>query len=327
MARSTVLSAVPAALAAFLAAGCPVPEVDVPRDCPDHEVCSDLTPAGLVFFGSHLESSWTLGPATVHATAVGGTQTLLLFDPYRNLTLSHPVDASMLGAALEVEDVDANRVQVRGLVAGSALLRITPRGSDELLDRTTLHTAAVEGVALSSPGERRSTGARRDVWLAGAAVAAHVALSDGEGHPVVDDRMAIAWADGGPAFEQCSFRDPACTTWFIARVPARDTSADLAIRAGDRTFVVPLERAPAVDAVVATVDTSGAEAAGAVVCFEAHAGDDRRVVGLDWRFELDGTVQAAALARNCVVVEDLARQRTVVGRAGGQSLSVAVGGP
>jgi hypothetical protein len=78
--------------------------------------------------------------------------------------------------------------------------------------------------------------------------------------------------------------------------------------------------------VVATVDTSGAEAAGAVVCFEAHAGDDRRVVGLDWRFELDGTVQAAALARNCVVVEDLARQRTVVGRAGGQSLSVAVGG-
>jgi hypothetical protein len=184
----------------------------------------------------------------------------------------------------------------------------------------------VERVALSPPRERRSTAARRDAWLAGAAVAAHVALQDSEGQPVVDDSMAVAWADGGPAFGQCSFHDPGCTTWFIARIPARDTSADLAIQAGDRTFVVPLERAPAVDAVVATVDTSGAEAAGAVVCFEAHAGDDQRVVGLDWSFELDGAVQTAELAKNCVAVTDLTRPRTVVGRAGGQSLSVVVGG-
>jgi hypothetical protein len=327
MARFTVLSAVPAALAVLLAAGCPEPEVDVPRDCPDDEVCSDLAPAGLVFFGSHVESSWTLGPATAHATAVGGTQTLLLFDPHRGLSLTHPIDASTRGAALGVEDVDANRVRVRGLGAGSAMLRITPRGSDELLDRATLHTAVVARVALSPPGERRSPGARRDAWLAGAAVAAHVALQDSAGHPVVDDSMAITWADGGPAFDQCSFHEPACTSWFIARVPARDTSADLTVRAGDRTFVVPLERAPAVDAVVATVDTSGAEAAGAVVCFEAHAGDDQRVVGLDWSFELDGTAHAAALAKNCVIVDDRDGPRTVVGRAGGQSGSVVVGGP
>jgi hypothetical protein len=302
---SSLLATLPAAV---LATGCPEPTAER-IGCPAGERCSPLTPEGLA-----VVSRSSSGDATMIATAVGGTQTFDLIDPSDGTPLAVPYRIGTTGPQV-LAATDGAAVTFRALAAGPTLVRIDDPETGELHDTTTLRAEVATRATVR--GLERPMDDRRVVWLAGATANAVIELADAAGAPLVDERVQIAWADDTGPFDRGS-------PWHTFRLPARDDSAALAVRAGQSRLEVTVERVRAFESIVGFVDQTDPQST--VVCFEARTGG-AAVAGLDWRFEVAGLAAPSAGHPNCTAVPAAGPARTVVGRVGDASSALVVGQP
>src|SRR5712692_3228335 len=95
--------------------------------CPGGESCSTDTPSGLYFGGD--------GTGRPGVTAVGGRQTLTIYEGERGAELTRPFDASSTDPSLRVVSIRAPRVTLEAVTSGSAYLRILKPGTEFLYDR------------------------------------------------------------------------------------------------------------------------------------------------------------------------------------------------
>jgi hypothetical protein len=254
------------------------------------------------------------GDAAMLATAVGGTQTFDLIDPSAGTALAVPYRIGTSGPQV-LAGTDGAAVTFRALAAGPTLVRIDDPETDELYDTTTLRAEVATRAAVR--GLERPMDDRRVVWLAGAAANAVIELADAAGAPLVDERVQIAWADDTSPFDRGS-------PWHDVRLPARDDSAAVVVRAGQSRLEVTVERVRGFESIVGFVDESDPQRT--MVCFEARAGG-AAVAGLDWRFEVAGVSAPSAGHPNCTALPAAGPERTVIGRAGTMSSALVVGQP
>jgi hypothetical protein len=296
--------------AALLATGCPEPSTER-ADCPAGERCSALTPDGLAVVR---RSSYGALDAAMIATAVGGTQTFDLIDPADGAPLAAPYRIGTSGPQV-LAATDGAAATFRALAAGPTLVRIDDPETDELYDTTTLRAEVATRATVR--GLERTLDDRRVVWLAGATANAVIDLADAAGAPLVDERVQIAWADNTGPLDRGS-------SWRGFRLPARDDTAALAVRAGQSRLEVTVERVRAFESIVGFIDEADPQST--MVCFEARTGS-AVVAGLDWRFEVAGVSAPSAGYPNCTEVPAAGPERTVVGRVGEMSSALVVGQP
>ena len=126
--------------------------------CPEGEVCSDATPAGLVFYGA-LPGDDAEGLEFLRSVAMGGTQRLSI-GTGGDTELGAVDIVSSAPWFLTVDPIDDPEigdlgVELAGLAEGDAYVRVLARGSDELYDRVLIRVARVASadVTLSSHPE------------------------------------------------------------------------------------------------------------------------------------------------------------------------------
>lgn len=160
--------------------------------CPEGEVCSDATPAGLVFYGA-LPGDDAEGLEFLRSVAMGGTQRLSIGTTGE--TELGAVDiVSSAPWFLTVDPIDDPEigdlgVELAGLAEGDAYVRVLARGSDELYDRVLIRVARVASadVTLSSHPE--------DDLRAGEPASAVFRLYSDQGDRLVDEGMTITSED------------------------------------------------------------------------------------------------------------------------------------
>ena len=300
--------------------------------CPAGEVCSPLTPNGLHFLGNELGDSPLSNDIAPAATAIGGTQDIALeYDPGPGglIPLDLPFRADDDGGAgVTVVATAGPVVTVQGAGSRTSYLRITDPDTDELFDRYQLAGAAIAAIELTgTEGEVVSTTRPELAWATGAQTFGIALTGDVQvgGSPdrqrLIDSSMEVT-LDGATR-----------TSWDTLRLPnAAPGTYQLGVTAGDRpaldltlTVVAGAEALELVGA-APTVPLGGS----ASLCVTAVAGG-RTVLGLSWRFDVDGVVTtqgADAIRRNCIVVDAGARvggaMIPVTAQAGGRELTVTL---
>jgi hypothetical protein len=264
--------------------------------CPEGEVCSDRTPAGLVFTGRAPTLPLGAGDDELRATAIGGTQTIRLVDAQDGEGLDGAYGTAVTGGAVALVAVTGDRVQVVGRAGGSSTLRIVEPDGDALLDKVALRTAVIAGVELVPLGEAVLSG-RRVAWLADRPAEVAIRLRDAAGGLVIDDSAVVTGeveVRAGAAWDQ------------VVLAPA-PSDTPVTVIAGGVAFAAAVPRADAVDTIVPFLDMADADG-GALLCFEARAGD-RVVAGAGWSFAVDGEPAASFGAANCTMARPAARGR------------------
>src|SRR5262245_52666105 len=113
------------------------------HSCPPGETCSLETPHGLRFAGYSLDG-------TIHPTAVAGTQTITIYGNGGDPTPSD-FDAASSGPAFTIGGVAPPSVEIHGVSAGTAYLRILEPGTNLLYDRVVVGAKDLAAVELE-PG-------------------------------------------------------------------------------------------------------------------------------------------------------------------------------
>jgi hypothetical protein len=270
--------------------------------CPDGEVCSEATPAGLTFVGAMPTTALGNGDTALVPTAIGGTQTIHLVDAHRRERLDEPFGAEMRGAALALVATTADSVRVTGRAGGTGTLRITEPDGVTLHDTTSLATAKIESAALAPLGEVVLSTDRGVAWLAGSRADVAIRLRSATGGAVIDDGVFVSTS--------ADVAIHAGETWdHVVVAPVAETTP-VTIHAGATTFAAAVARVAAVDAIVPSLDAADSDG-GALLCFEARAGD-LVVAGLDWQFDVDGAPATRFGAANCTMAQPTARSRTML---------------
>ena len=301
--------------------------------CPAGEVCSPLTPDGLYFLGNELGDSPLMNDIAPSPIAVGGTGEITLYfhDPGPStdlieLDLPYVADDDG-GAGFAVVTTSGPVVTLRGVSTGANYLRITEPGTGELYDRYRLAGAGIDTIELvGTELEVVSPTRPRLAWATGAQTLG-VALT---GEVDIDGRTGPARLIDSSM--ELTLTGATRTSWDTLRLPdAAPGTYPLAVTAGDRpTLDLPVTIVAGADAIeligTPVVPLGGAES----VCFGAIAGG-ASVLGLAWRFDVDGAVTthgADAVRRNCIEVEAGTRAAgatiPVTAQAGGRELAVTI---
>jgi hypothetical protein len=309
------MSRLASAACAVLVAACLDPSYGR-LSCPDDEVCSEATPAGLTFVGQVPTTALGSDDSALLPTALGGTQTIHLVDAHRRERLDLRFGAEMRGAALALVATTGDSVRVTGRAGGTGTLRITEPDGVTLHDRVSLATAKIEAVALVPLGELVPSTDRPVAWLAGTRADVAVRLLTATGGPVIDDSTFVSTA--------ADVAIHADESWDHVVVAPAAEATPVTIHAGGTRFEAAIARVDAVDTIVAVLDAADSDG-GALLCFAAHAGE-QVVAGLDWRFDVDGAPATHFGAANCTMARPTARSRSLLTvTAGGARHTVDLG--
>jgi len=291
-------------------------------DCPEGETCSDATPSGLHFDGARIRShAFDFGAADARATAVGGVQTYDISRGLEPLELEWTADSR---GALAVDHVGASSAAVRGVSAGTSLLRIVDPETGELYDRTEIAAAPIASVGIVAVDEILLPGAGRLAIAAGARPVVGIALEDADGERLIDEALTVDAT--GASLERRGWDSVS------VRADAAGPVA-LSIKAGDLAPQrIELEAVDGIDAIVPGLsspilsDQPLVAGGQALICFEGRRGD-ATVLGLGWTFaaDADGLSTAPELLPNCAAFEPTAPGHvTITASAGGKSTQLAV---
>lgn len=299
-----------ALVATPLCLGCGVEGHRASSGCPEGEVCSPVTPGGLVFEGRALGGVF-LGGSSLHPTAIGGTQRFRFrpavagesLPPFRVVT-SEP-------SVLAVESLSGASVELAAVAEGSTLLRVLDSSDDSLLDRVSVRAMPVAGARLDA----------LDLVLSLAPEPAPIATFPGEaslfvrlvaadGTLLVDDSMELG---AGSTAYTTSGHDGIEVT-----LPSTGFGLDLV--AAGRTLHAEASVVSAItDLVVADwllpEDSRGSSLvdAGSLFCVVPMAGATRVTGEPGATFRVDGAVVAAdeTMSRCIVVPGDLGETVTI----------------
>ncbi|MDI1478526.1 hypothetical protein [Polyangium sp. y55x31] len=282
--RLTVALSVAFAALAFLA--CKQGErASAKGQCPPGETCSDRTPEGLNFIGAHTVND--ADTADLLPTAIGGTQTVTLYYagspnvPYVAGFEARPVDSTI--ATLESQSL--SELVLQGATEGKTLLRVVEPGTNALLDRVEIKTAAVARISVI-PRELRYETVTPTQWavLAGNPADLGVLLFDANNVQVIDETLDVR-AHGAEISRR---------TWDRREVTApSEGSLTLMVRAGDHREPVEVQVVSSVKDITRKPQDSTEQpgpieiqvgAAAETFCFLAKS-DDKTVVGAPWGFE------------------------------------------
>jgi hypothetical protein len=137
-----------ALVAAPLSLGCGAYGVVASDGCPTGEVCSTVTPGGLVFEGRSIGGGLNLFGTSLYPTAVGGRQTVT-FRPARSSESLPPFSVrSTAPATLGLESTEGRSATVVGLADGSGGLEVIDETDDSLVDRIGIGAATVTSARL-----------------------------------------------------------------------------------------------------------------------------------------------------------------------------------
>lgn len=216
---------------------CGVPGDRASGGCPPDEICSDATPDGLVFDGPYLASVPFSG-STLAPVAIGGTQRIAI-----RVNGSDPLpvfDAESTDSAIAIDGVSGSEITIRGVAAGTSLLRVLdPADGGSLLDRTTIQAAPVDH-AVTVPTEDLViliAPTPRDVRYAPGEHTVAVQLRDPTGRVVVDQGMRIT-AGATPA---------TLSSWDAIRLTVPEGGVSLDVEAAGATFTARVEGAGPID--------------------------------------------------------------------------------
>ena len=254
--------------------------------CPAGETCSALTPGGLGFAGANTVNE--AGKDKLLPTAIGGTQTVTAY--YANPPLVLYVagfDAKLVDSRIAtLESPGPTSLVLRGVSEGKALLRLLEPGTNKLLDRTEITTAAVARVSLI-PRELwyEGVGLPAEQWaiLANNPAEIGVMLFDADNNQVIDESLDL----------QTHGAEVARRAWdrFEIRAAATD-SLSIVVRAGGHPLGASAQVVSSIDDIVKDRPTSeGATPLKLKVggtrtafCFLAKSASTT-VVGAQWTFE------------------------------------------
>jgi hypothetical protein len=224
---------------------------------------------GRLSFGGAPVSADLFGDRGVKPTAIGGVQTLRVYDA--DSEEPYGIGSADVGEHLELGPIDRHRVEVRGVTAGGSRLRIWE--GDEVIDAIAIRAATIASIDV---GPRVGINDPFDVdgrllYVGGdARLVARLDAVDGE--TVVDEAMRFDATVGSERLR-----------WDVLRIPdVPEGSFDVTLEAGDQppqTFT--MASTATIDEVV--VWTFGQE----IVCANARSGD-AQVAGVPWELEIQG---------------------------------------
>jgi hypothetical protein len=287
--------------------------------CPEGEQCADDTPQGLSFEGQTV--SWSMwGEGGVSATAVGGTQTVRLWDKETGLELDVPFVVDTTNRVAHSAAVgDGPEAVVSAPFEGQGYLRIARVADNYLFDRLLIESAPIARIE-ARPSLRASypTGSF-DQWavLAGGTTEVAVGLFTANELRLIDESMQLATPTAS-----------ARTAWDAVRitVPAGERGYEVAVASGTFTGVAGVPVVDDITEITTWGATGGVVGESKHVCFLAKSGT-LDVHGIGWTFEVAGAAEPAPAAEQiyerCVkIVPTRAGTATVIARAGVMSSTV-----
>lgn len=205
--------------------------------CPPDEICSAATPDGLVFEGPDLASVPFSG-ASIAPVAIGGTQRIAIRVNGRDPL---PVfDAESTDSSVAIDGISGNEITIRGVEAGTSLLRVVdPGDGGSLLDRISVAAAPVDR-AVTMPTEDLAIMLApdpRDVRYAPGEHTVAVQLRDPAGRIVVDQGMRVTVADTAATV----------SSWDAIRLAVPEGGVSVTVDAAGATFSTRLESAGPID--------------------------------------------------------------------------------
>ncbi|MDI3284034.1 hypothetical protein [Polyangium sp. 15x6] len=290
--------------------------------CPAGETCSSDTPNGLFFRGASLFDD-IFGGAP-RATAEGGTQEFIVHRDSEGKQAFAPFDAEA-SSPLEIAELAAPRVTLRGAAAGSGFLRILDVDTGALHDRIELEVLPIASVRLTETPmsffDPEAAGKFDLALFKGSSVRLGVALQSADGAGLVDESMTVTIT--GDAKEEVA----AVPEWDkrILTVGAAGTVSASVVAGAGAPVSVTMPIVDVLDDIVAVKNTVSADLAkplpvgsGRNVCFRGVS-NGRAVAGLSgWVMSGEGSIEVNYAAEACGVVKALA--------AGKATIFVEVGG-
>lgn len=281
------------ALSLLITLGCGEPGDRAFGGCPTDEMCSDWTPAGLYFAGARLADFDA--PFGVPPTAIGGHQTVHVLETadFEGPEYVSTFDAvSTDPAVFQVSADHSGPIDVEGVGAGTAYLRLLEPGTSRLLDRVDLRVEPVARIELAPRGVLVSTD-----WALLASSTADVAvhLRDASDDLVVDEGTTVSGADvmRTLAWDEVEILAPAAGSTTV-HVEAGDTAADVDVPVVDHLDSID-SSATETELEVGEVST---------YCFEPRT-DGVFVAGVEMSFSVSGdasVVSDPAIPSWCVQV-------------------------
>ncbi len=292
-------------------------------ECPEGEICSDLTPRGLYFAGSVL-SGGSMQPVSV--TAVGGQQTITVLTSSRPDSFFRlPFEVALTDDnVFSVESLDPPRFTLQGIQSGTSLLRVVDPSSGELFDRISVVAAPIYDRYLrAKSGETRVQGSW--AFYNGTMQGVFVVLLDAMERRLVDETMIITHLNPGEV------GDFTQVEWDLFQLEGFEPGiVEVMVQTGDGdSFNDEVSLVDMVDDVYvkSASPEDGVVMAGfyANVCFRAE-NDGVVVLGAPWEFEVSGIGASGGepfFGANCVFVRtESPGMITVTGTALGFSASV-----
>jgi hypothetical protein len=330
--RSLRAGALAAAAALAAASNSPAGGQRANGSCPPEETCSPDTPDGLYFgsapFGDAILEGAVVAP---HRTAIGGIQTVRAFlDQAAQQPFTRPYDALAAGPSFSVAAVAAENISIHGEAVGTDYLRLVETGTQNLYDRISLETSAVDHAAIV-PGPAdvidddglTATPPVAPRWFVGGDGKAVVQLFDMQGTRLVDETATID-APSTPALAQWdvyTFDQTLPVGPVLVKVTTGDGAAhDVNITTTDTVQSVIWThglstRAP---------DTGLAMDEQEIFCFRAVDGGDA-VLGAPWSYQVTNDLTITSSTTNCVFVKRVAAGAgTLTATAAGTSAQFAV---
>lgn len=295
--------------------------------CPAGETCSSDTPNGLFFRGPALFDDVFVGG--VHATAEGGTQAFIVHRDSGGTQAFAPFDAEAT-TPLEIKEIAAPRVTLRGAAAGSGFLRILDVDTGALHDRIELAVAPIASARFVAGGISILDPEAENLDLAlfkDTGVFLGLALRDADGLRLVDESTSITIT--GDAKE-----DGDLSMWDRRFVTAGASgTVNASVVTGDgKPFEVTMPIVDKLDDIVAVKSFVSVDIAkplvvgsGSTVCFRSLAGG-RVVAGVSgWVMSGEGSIEVKYSVESCGSVKALAAGNAkIVVEAGGMKKSFPV---
>lgn len=272
-------------------------------ECPPGEICSDLTPDGLFFYGSQYADRGFFSFNDLPPIAVGGTQTITVHTAGDNEPFDFLFSADLSDSDFAVLGTTPPELVLLAEHLGTALLRLLDPRNQELFDQVAIESRFIARYAIGPASEE---GAPDDDWVLYAGATARIAgqLYDSSARRLVDETMLLIPADA------TTILTSAQESWDMLAIETTPdaTVVEVVIRTGNGgEHMASVSFQSWIDEVSplwGLVPTTLPENAFGFICFEARGGG-RRVYSVPWRISVtnSATVTVPPSALNCCVLE------------------------
>lgn len=263
--------------------------------CPPGEVCNPSTPRGLYFGGATLSDCLLCDPG-IKATAVGGTQTIIVHDADGGL-FTRTFDAEAWGPGFSITEVAPPDVVVQAETASWTELSIVDT-QGRLYDKIDIRAVDLAEVELiPSPFQAAGVGVD-DTWVLWNNGGSVVARLSGNGQRLVDESMQLAMTGDAdqPRWDRLTTRGASAGDHTVT-ISRGETSYEFPVRVVDEVTDLSLFEGMGSD----PVEPFPANQA-QTFCFRAHNGSDI-IVGARFEFRLTGNAELEeSFLNGCVYV-------------------------